>query len=130
MQSASDAFGLTIGTQSIGLYSQNSVRGFSPIQAGNMRINGLYFDRQAIGTKMVRATTIYVGLSAQSYPFPAPTGIADLQLRVPGSKTITTLSSNYESYGIRTPSVSLDVSWPVAPGVLGVMGGATLGAWA
>ena len=127
MQSASDAFGLTIGTQSIGLYSQNSVRGFSPIQAGNMRINGLYFDRQAIGTKMVRATTIYVGLSAQSYPFPAPTGIADLQLRVPGSKTITTLSSNYESYGIRTPSVSLDVSWPVAPGVLGVMGGATLG---
>ena len=42
MQSASDAFGLTIGTQSIGLYSQNSVRGFSPIQAGNMRINGLY----------------------------------------------------------------------------------------
>src|SRR5580700_5834775 len=33
--SAEDAFGLTIGTETIGLYDQNQVRGFSPQVAGN-----------------------------------------------------------------------------------------------
>ena len=127
MQSASDAFGLTIGTQSVGLYSQNSVRGFSPIQAGNLRINGLYYDRQGLGARMAQATTIHVGLSAQSYPFPAPTGIADIQMRVPGSKTVSTLRLDYEfPYGQKTPAAALDVSWSVAPGVLGILGGATV----
>jgi len=77
---AQDAFGTSIGFQTVGLYSANEARGFSPQQAGNLRIEGLYFDQQTwvTGDCMVRETTMRVGIAAQSYSFPAPTGIADL----------------------------------------------------
>ena len=42
-----DAFGRSIGNESIGIYNEGDVRGFSPIEAGNVRIEGLYFDRSA-----------------------------------------------------------------------------------
>jgi iron complex outermembrane receptor protein len=87
---AQDAFGTSIGFQTVGLYSANEARGFSPQQAGNLRIEGLYFDQQTWVTSdcMVRETTMRVGIAAQSYSFPAPTGIADLNLRTPGDKTL------------------------------------------
>ena len=37
---ADDAFGLTLGLESIGMYSPGQVRGFSPEAAGNVRIDG------------------------------------------------------------------------------------------
>ena len=40
-----DAFGRSIGNESIGIYNEGDVRGFSPIEAGNVRLEGLYFDR-------------------------------------------------------------------------------------
>ena len=43
---AEDAFGTTVGSQTIGLYDAQDVRGFSPSHAGNLRIEGLYFDQQ------------------------------------------------------------------------------------
>jgi iron complex outermembrane recepter protein len=43
---AQDAFGTSIGFQNVGLYSATDARGFSPQQAGNLRIAGLYFDQQ------------------------------------------------------------------------------------
>ncbi len=93
LATADDAFGTTVGTETIGLYNPNSARGFSPIAAGNLRIEGLYFDSRAAGGRNVRLSgrvtdrsTVHVGLSAQSYPFPAPTGIADFSLRVPGDE--------------------------------------------
>lgn len=80
--SAEDAFGLTIGTETIGLYDQNQVRGFNPQVAGNARVNGLYFDQQApLSARVIEGTTIRVGMSAIGYPFPAPTGIVDYDLR-------------------------------------------------
>jgi iron complex outermembrane recepter protein len=87
---AQDAFGTSIGFQNVGLYSANDARGFSPQQAGNLRIEGLYFDQQTwvTGDCMVRETTMRVGIAAQSYSFPAPTGIADLSLRTPGDKEL------------------------------------------
>ncbi len=87
---AEDAFGTAIGLQNVGLYSADDARGFSPQQAGNLRIEGLYFDQQTWATSgcMVRETTIHVGIAAQSYSFPAPTGIADLSLRTPGDKVL------------------------------------------
>jgi len=36
-----DAFGRSVGTEQLGIYSQGEVRGFSPIDAGNTRIEGL-----------------------------------------------------------------------------------------
>ncbi len=40
--SADDAFGTSVGNETIGLYGIGEVRGFSPGAAGNIRIDGLY----------------------------------------------------------------------------------------
>lgn len=78
---AEDAFGTSIGRESIGIYSSDSVRGFSPTAAGNLRIEGLYFDAQSnLSGRLLSSATIHVGPSAQSYPFPAPTGVVDFSL--------------------------------------------------
>jgi iron complex outermembrane receptor protein len=86
--SADDAFGLTIGLETIGMYGPNSVRGFNPQAAGNVRIDGLYFDQQgALSNRVVEGSTIRVGVSEVGYAFPAPTGIVDYDLRHPGDGT-------------------------------------------
>jgi len=83
---ANDAFGTSVGNQSIGLYSPSSARGFSPADAANIRIEGLYFDQEAgIDPYLFSGTTMRVGIAAQSYVFPSPSGIADLTLRTPAS---------------------------------------------
>jgi iron complex outermembrane recepter protein len=77
-----DAFGASVGDEQIGIYNAYDVRGFSPVDAGNVRIEGLYFDQQSNPTdRLVDGNTIHVGISAQGYAFPAPTGIADYSLR-------------------------------------------------
>jgi iron complex outermembrane receptor protein len=78
---AQDAFGTTVGNEQIGLYSAGAVRGFSPTRAGNLRIDGLYFDLQGFTPMLFDRTRIRVGLAAQGYVFPAPTGIVDHSLR-------------------------------------------------
>lgn len=80
--SADDAFGLTMGRESIGMYGPQSVRGFNPEVAGNVRIDGLYFDQQGnLSSRVIDGSTIRVGVSESAYPFPAPTGIVDYSLR-------------------------------------------------
>lgn len=81
---ADDAFGIILGPENLGLYSPNSVRGFSPLTAGNVRLNGLYFDQQGLmPDRLTTETRIRVGLSAVDFPWPAPTGIVDNTLRKP-----------------------------------------------
>ena len=41
---AEDAFGFSVGRESLGIYSAGYARGFSPTAAGNVRIDGLYID--------------------------------------------------------------------------------------
>jgi len=121
--SAQDAFGTTVGDDDVGLYSSESARGFSPKDAGNMRIEGLYYDQQrpfAFGTQLVESTAIRVGLSAQSYPFPAPTGIADIRLRLPGDETITSFSTNYGPY-TSSYGGQLDLQTPLIEDELGTV---------
>lgn len=84
-RAALDAFGTNIGNERVGLYTTGDVRGFSPTTAGNLRLEGLYFDfRTAPPPRMVAASQVRVALTAQSYPFPAPTGIVDYVLRPAG----------------------------------------------
>lgn len=79
--SAEDAFGTRVGRESIGIYGPGDVRGFSPSRAGNIRIEGVYFDQQGFLTsRLINQATIKVGPSAQGYAFPAPTGIVDYGL--------------------------------------------------
>jgi iron complex outermembrane recepter protein len=85
---ATDGFGLTLGLESIGLYGPSFIRGFNPQTAGNVRIDGLYFDQQgALSNRVVEGSTIRIGVSEIGYAFPAPTGIVDYDLRRPGDGT-------------------------------------------
>ncbi|MDQ8755182.1 TonB-dependent receptor [Sphingosinicella sp. LHD-64] len=116
---AEDAFGRSIGDSTIGIYSDSDVRGFSPSTAGNLRIHGLYYDQQGILTgRLQQGSTIRVGISAQSYPFPAPTGIADYSLREPGGETRASIGLNYGPRGGR--SAELDLQLPLYGDRLGV----------
>ncbi len=83
---ADDAFGTKVGSQSIGLYDAEHVRGFSPRAAGNLRVEGLYFDQQTYGTNrcLVVEETVRVGLAAQFFDAPSPTGIASYTLHASG----------------------------------------------
>lgn len=117
---AHDAFGTSIGLQNVGLYSPNDARGFSPQQAGNLRIEGLYFDQQTWVTNdcMVRETTMRVGISAQSYSFPAPTGIADLSLRTPRDKALSSAVLTRGPFNTATADVETQI--PLVDRALGV----------
>lgn len=84
VSSATDAFGLSIGNERIGLYGPQDVRGFSPIDAGNGRIEGLFFAQvEQLPNRIVDSSSIRVGITAQGYAFPAPTGIVDYRLSLP-----------------------------------------------
>ncbi|WP_395682145.1 TonB-dependent receptor domain-containing protein [Dokdonella sp.] len=79
---ADDAFGYEAAGESIGLYDAQNVRGFSPSRAGNVRVEGLYFDWQAKFTDDVLSSErIDVGLAAAGRPFASPSGIADYRLK-------------------------------------------------
>src|SRR4051812_25501474 len=83
---AEDAFGFSVGRETIGIYGPGNARGFSPTAAGNVRIDGLYYDPVfGLQSSLVESTGIKVGLSAQGYPFVAPSGIVDQTLRRPQS---------------------------------------------
>jgi iron complex outermembrane recepter protein len=87
--SADDAFGTSVGNEQIGLYSSDEVRGFSPGAAGNIRIDGLYLGGLFIGNpRLLAGNSVKVGLTAQGYPFPAPTGIVELSLRPAGTEPV------------------------------------------
>src|SRR6202046_3921535 len=95
--SAEDAFGLTLGLETIGMYSPGQVRGFSPQAAGNVRIDGLYFDQQGtLSNRVIEGSTIRVGISEIGYAFPAPTGIVDYDLRhaTDGKPTATIIAES------------------------------------
>ena len=123
--SAEDAFGKSVGDSRIGIYNADDVRGFSPADAGNLRIEGLYFDQQGFLTDRVQdGSTIRVGISAQSYPFPAPTGIADYSLRKAGTRRLASIGLNYGPFGGR--SAEVDLQLPLDGERLGVILGTGL----
>ncbi|WP_235927594.1 TonB-dependent receptor [Sandarakinorhabdus rubra] len=112
VRQAGDAFGTSIGREVSGLYNRDRVRGFSPVAAGNVRIDGLYFDPVVTpSSRLVRATVIRVGPSALGSPFPAPTGIVDLGLRRPGDEAAASVLIGYNSWN--TPTAEFDASLPV-----------------
>jgi iron complex outermembrane receptor protein len=120
---AEDAFGVSVGVESIGVYSPSQVRGFSPVTAGNVRIEGAYIDRQgSIATRLIAGSTIKVGLSAQGYSFPAPTGIVDYRLRTVGEKPLVSVVAGSFAYG--APSIEVDAQLPI-DSQLGLAAGAS-----
>lgn len=124
VRQADDGFGATIGRESIGIYTAGNVRGFSALAAGNARINGLFFDQIAAPNPRIRrSTAIRVGLSALTFPFPAPTGVVDYTLTRPGEAalSVTVSADSYEN-----ASLELDASLPVIGDRLALAGGAAV----
>ena len=113
VSAADDAYGLTLGLESVGLYSPGLVRGFNPQAAGNVRIDGLYFDQQgALSNRVIEGSSIKAGVSEIGYPFPAPTGIVDYDLRhATGDVPRGTIIANVGPYEAR--GVSVDGSLPL-----------------
>lgn len=94
-----DAFGTTVGTETTGIYNENDTRGLSPLKAGNARIDGIYFDPVAnLSGRLRQSSGIRVGIAAIDYPFPAPTGIVDNQLRSVGDRFIGSLALTKTQY--------------------------------
>lgn len=117
---ADDAFGQSVGNERVGLYGGDDVRGFSPVEAGNGRIEGLYFAQASgPGQRAISGSMVRVGLSAQGYPFPAPTGIVDYSLVKNFGNLGGSLRLEYGPYG--SPIVIADGRVP-----LGEDAGATI----
>lgn len=109
---AEDGFGKSVGNESIGIYASGEVRGFSATAAGNNRVEGLYFDRAgAVTDVIVRGSTVRVGLTAFGHPFPAPTGIVDLELRRAGPEPVMSVQLNSGDY--LGTDLTVDAALPV-----------------
>lgn len=122
---AEDAFGSNDGGEDLGVYGPNDVRGFSPIDAGNVRLAGVYIDRQAdFSPRLVEGNRIRVGPSVVNYAFPAPSGIVDYRLRSPGADTVLSLVTQVNSFGGRL--VEADAALPLVGTRFGLAGGASL----
>ena len=118
---AADAFGINIDGENLGLYSPSGVRGFSPTAAGNIRLDGLYFDNAAnITSRLVGGYRIFVGGSVLGHPFPAPSGIADFTIRKPDHNVLSA-DVDVDSFGGRFTEV--DGQWRDALPHLGIAGG-------
>ena len=113
VREADDGFGRSVGNESVGIYASGEVRGFSANDAGNARVEGLYFDRAGgITDVVVRGTTVRLGLTAFGYPFPAPTGIVDTDLRRTGSDPVASVRLSSGEY--LGPDMVADAAIPVS----------------
>jgi iron complex outermembrane recepter protein len=122
---AEDAFGLTLSGQSVGLYNSRNIRNSDPVQLGNLRLDGLYIDRQgSFTTQLIGATAIRVGSTIIELPFPAPGGIVDFRTRPVPTADELALTTGLGRY--LSPYVELDVGRWLVPGRLAVIGGASL----
>jgi iron complex outermembrane recepter protein len=114
-----DAFGRAVGSEKIGIYSTEDVRGFSPVEASNVRIEGMYFDQQSQPSqRLVDSSSIRVGYSALGYPFPAPTGIADLRIEKFEGRRVFSIDAEHEDRANLTGSIAAKI--PLAGAKFGV----------
>ena len=121
---SSDAFGRSVGQDKSGLYSSDDVRGFNPVDAGNVRLEGLYFDQvDKLSTRLSDGNTIRVGPAALRYPFPAPTGLVDYSLTQP--RGTSSYSFNLEDSSPSNGGIggSFEFKQPLDGSRLGLSGG-------
>jgi iron complex outermembrane recepter protein len=118
---ATDAFGLSLKGEGVGIYNAGNVRGFSPSAAGNIRLDGLYFAVDQ-PPRLIGSTSIRVGLAALDYDFPAPSGIADQSFESAGDKTLLTVRTGFEQY--YSPNLQADLSTPLGKTTSMVLGAA------
>ncbi len=127
MAEAIDAFGLSVvWREAIGLYSATNARVASVrCRPVNLRIDGLYFDQVSssavLPVRIVRSEAVHVGIAAQGYLFPAPTGVVDYRLRTPGNEDVASILVGNATYGEDYGEV--DFQAPLVRDVLTMGGG-------
>jgi iron complex outermembrane recepter protein len=125
VKTADDAFGTSVGLENTGIYSEHDVRGFSPLDAGNSRIDGIYFDQvTTIPSRLKAGSAIRVGFAAEAYPFPAPTGIVDTRFRPWPTELGASLAATYYPYGGHI--FDLDLRLPVVKDHVGLLLGGSV----
>ncbi|WP_374531447.1 TonB-dependent receptor domain-containing protein [Novosphingobium sp.] len=125
-----DAFGRSVGNEKSGLYTSDDVRGFNPVDAGNVRIEGLYFDQvDKVSTRLIDGNTIRVGAATLRYPFPAPTGLVDYSLTQPRDRTSYSLQFDTGSTAAIGPGGSVEFKQPLDGERWGVSGGVGYRNW-
>lgn len=96
---ATDAFGISDGEDSIGIYDSSSVRGFDLSAAGNYRLNGAYFVKSSgVSHFFVESTQVRIGLAAAGMDFPGPSGVINYQLHDPAATDPSQLRFGVEQY--------------------------------
>ena len=124
---SSDAFGRTVGNERSGLYSGEEVRGFNPGEAGNIRLEGLYFDFTGfLSARLTEGSTVRVGLAAQRYPFPAPSGLIDYELTIPRDQAELHVEIDSAGSIPRGPGLQANVKLPLAGERFGIAAGFAL----
>lgn len=100
VEQASDAFGIRVGVEQIGLYSETQVRGFNLQDAGNYRVNGAYIAKSSNFVDPVLAGVVTrVGINALDADFAAPSGVVDYRLRSPFDAPSLFLETSLREYG-------------------------------
>ncbi|WP_269715008.1 TonB-dependent receptor domain-containing protein [Caulobacter sp. NIBR2454] len=100
VQRAADAFGMRVGVEQIGLYSETQVRGFNLQDAGNFRLGEAYYVRSANLVDTVLAGVVTrVGINALDSDFAAPSGVVDYRLRSPFEAPTLNMEIARREYG-------------------------------
>lgn len=124
---SSDAFGRSVGSERNGLYNADDVRGFNPVDAGNARIEGLYFDQlDRLSPRINEGSAIRLGFSALHYPFPAPTGLVDYRITKSLGRRSLSVDFDNGSPNILGFGGSAEFKLPLHGEQLGLSGGAGL----
>ena len=106
-----DAFGRAVGNDRSGLYNPFDVRGFNPSEAGNVRMQGLYFDLiELISARLIHGSTIRVGLAAQRYPFPGADGPGRLQSGTAAGTGLAHCRGRYSRFANRRAGGAMSIS--------------------
>lgn len=100
VRSAEDGFGSSVGNEEIGIYNIGSARGFSPLDAGNVRMEGLYLDVHGdIPDGMLSGSAVKVGITAIRTPLLAPSGVAEFSLKQIGDRSVSSIGLILGDFG-------------------------------
>lgn len=128
VSAADDAFGRRIGVEEVGLYSEGEVRGFSLQSAGNYRIDGHYFVRNASPSNVaIDGSVIRVGVNGLRTDFAAPSGVFQYDLVSPQPGAAASIEAGW--WGGSGPVLSIRAAAAGADGRLAIGGGVQLNPW-
>jgi iron complex outermembrane receptor protein len=120
---AEDAFGFRAGPEDSGLYDAGDVRGFDPVAAGNIRIDGLYADLQGVPSdRLSPQSAVRVGAATAGTLLPGPTGLVDYALANAAAPPLRVRLAR-ESFGLLVAEV--DSVWRVWDGRWSLNAGAS-----